>query len=282
MIGKLYSSEEKVIEVFNAKNLFNTTITLNEDSPTEQDMENAMELYKLLMMANYYGWEVFGKLQLKPLKINPISRLFQGGGYLSFRITKTIDYSGNRLWTVETNAPSLQLQTIIDNWLWNKFILMQNRYKNTHSSQDFDKLTFNIAGIGNRHEYLSSSKLSGEWIATYKEKDHWPIITTMDSIRNQLLTPAYTIEFMENSRFALGGGMYDAIQIRGTYDSAHNIIISDSNIIIAYVVAIEDDQLKVVFRCRKDENGRIIDCGDNLEVMEYRRVSDLKRTLNSW
>lgn len=287
MSGSYYSSPADAEFAFQSKNMFNKTITLDEDNPSEVVLDYTTELYKVFMMAHYYMWDEFGTFRIIPLSSNPIVDIFQNNQYLKFKIYTQKCYGDTIIWTVETNAPELDLPSVID-VLLEKRNLMMNRYTSTHGKSEMDILIPKFSGVLNRNMVLSHSQIFGDWVAIYQtyvknKEEPWHIITTKNSIERQLITPEYSLRFVANSRCILGGSTYDAIKTEGFYDSMHNIIVSSANgITIAYIISLENNVLTLVIRCRQNINGELstMDYNDLL-LLKYKRISDLKKLLES-
>lgn len=161
---------------------------------------------------------------------------------------------------------------------------------NTHSKNEMDILTPKLSGVLNRDRVIPLSSILGDWVATYKsyvkktiDDEPWYILTTKDSIEHQFITPEYSLKFTANNKCILGGNMFDAIQAECFYDSMHNIIVSSNKgIAIAYVTSLYKDVLTLIIRCQQNENGDLSTVEyDDLLLLKYKRLSDLKKHLDS-
>lgn len=274
MTGQMYSSEEYAISAFRSKFLFNKIIVCNVKNPTEKDFDSIRELYKVFWMAHYYMWDKFGHIQFKPLQTSfSLSAILGNSSFLSFKVHLNTDSD----WIVETNAPSLQLASVCD-LMTQKSQEMAERYKNIHGSNLTDLLGSKLAGTSNRHMPLSHSSLLGDWIAVEIEGEYNPI-PTKAFIENELLTPSYTLKFYGNSCCSFGGENPNSIKASGLYDSNYNIVLSNDRV-LAFVVSLDGNELKVVHRYRNNYSGNLIARSDNdLLVITYRRVSDLRESI---
>ena len=280
MIGKMYSSQEYAINAFRSKSLFDKIITCNVNNPTEKDFDSTRELYKVLWMAHYYMWDEIGRVQIIPLKTS-FSTIFSNTSFLSFKVYIKKGYDNSVIWVVETNAPSLRLSSLID-LLVQKSQEMGERFKTIYGSSRAILLGSKLAGTSNRHMPLYHSSLIGDWIAVNIEDEYYPIISTRASIENELLTPSYSLKFYGNNGCAFGGEHPDALKESGLYDSNYNVIIDNNgNRVLAFVVSLYDNVLKVIHRYKYNYSGSLIDRSDNeLSVVNYRRVSDLRRAID--
>lgn len=287
MSGNYYSTSVDAEYAFQSKNMLNNTIILNEDNPSEMDLDYTTELYKVLMMAHYLTWDEIGLFLIIPLdnKVNS----FQNNQYLKFNISTKKCFEDIIIWTVETNASPLDLPSVIDALLKKRNIMI-NRYMNTHSKNEMDILTPKLSGVLNRDRVIPLSSILGDWVATYKsyvkktiDDEPWYILTTKDSIEHQFITPEYSLKFTANNKCILGGNMFDAIQAECFYDSMHNIIVSSNKgIAIAYVTSLYKDVLTLIIRWQQNENGDLSTVEyDDLLLLKYKRLSDLKKHLDS-
>ena len=287
MSGNYYSTSVDAEYAFQSKNMLNNTIILNEDNPSEMDLDYTTELYKVLMMAHYLTWDEIGLFLIIPLdnKVNS----FQNNQYLKFNISTKKCFEDIIIWTVETNASPLDLPSVIDALLKKRNIMI-NRYMNTHSKNEMDILTPKLSGVLNRDRVIPLSSILGDWVATYKsyvkktiDDEPWYILTTKDSIEHQFITPEYSLKFTANNKCILGGNMFDAIQAECFYDSMHNIIVSSNKgIAIAYVTSLYKDVLTLIIRCQQNENGDLSTVEyDDLLLLKNKRLSDLKKHLDS-
>lgn len=280
MSGQMYSSSEDAIRAFQSKNLLGKFIVFNESNPTEKDFDEGSELYKILWMGHYYMWLEFGKMRLRPLEAGPLSRLFQTGDYLRFKVTVEKNYMGSSVWVIETNAP-LDIPTMI-NLLVNKRQLMIDKYRNLYGSTALDSLSEKLAGTNNRFMPLIHNSLYGEWIATEIEGDYWPLISDRESIECELQAPSYTVNFHGDNGCTFGGEHPESLKAKGIYDSRYNIVVAnDGKTVLAYVVSInKDDELKVVIRYYNGSNGVLYKRDDDqLLIVNYKRASALKRLI---
>ena len=279
MTGQMYSSSEYAINAFRAKNLFNKAIVCNESNPTEKDFDSLSEIYKVLWMAEYYLWEEIGSIQIIPLK-SSFTSLFTNSSFLTFKVyLKNDDFLNSDIWIIETNAPSLRLAPLID-LLAQKVTEMGHRYVSFHGNSTADYLWTKRAGTLNRLMPLFHSSLYGEWIAADYEEVYY--ITNRESIENELSEPSFTLNFYGSNGCSLGGNHPIAIQATGIYDSNYNIIVDISfNRVLAFVVSLDDKELKVVHRYKNNYSGRLVKKDDyELVVATYRRVSELKRAID--
>lgn len=276
MTGQMYSTSEYAIRAFRSKDLFNKIITCNVNNPNEKDFDSLRELYKVLWMAHYYMWSEFGKIRVKPLKTS-FSTLFSNSTFLCFKVNIQKDPYDSDVWIIETNAPSYDVASII-NMLAEKSQQMANRYKSIHGSNLSDFLGTKLAGTSNRYMPLSHSSLYGDWIAVDIEGEYYPIISTRESVEIELQTPSYSLQFFGSDGCRLGGEHPDAIRITGTYDSNYNIIVDNLNSrVLAFVVSLDEKELKVVPRYKKNYSGTLIAKGDDeLSVVKYQRKTDLQ------
>ena len=267
------------MKAFQSKQLFNKIILCNESNPTEADFDEGNEIYKVLWMAHYYLWEDFGKIRIRQIKTT-FSTIFLNHNYLAFRVN--IQTNQDFIyWIIETNASAFRVADLIDLFVEKRQIMI-NAFKRIYGSNVLNLLSEKLAGTLNREQPLSSTPLYGEWIASEIEgPDYWPILSDRESIEIELLDPSYSISFKSGNICTIGGSHFRALRSTGKYDSAHNIVLAnDGNSVLAFVVSLYKDTLKVILRYDSDSDGHLYRRGDeDLLIIKYKRVPDLKRLL---
>ena len=274
MTGNMYSSSDYAVSAFRSKNLFNQTIGCNESNPSEKLLDSLAELYKVLWMAEYYMWEEIGRIRLLPLK--SFKTLLYGSS-LSFKVYIKKDYDNSDIWIIETNAPSFGVASLID-LLAKRITEMSLLYARIHGSSVADFFWAKRAGTLNRYMPLFHPSLCGDWIAVEIDDESF-FVSNRASIERELLSPSYTLRFYGNNGCSIGGDLPWAIKATCSYDSNHNIIV-DSNRVLAFVVSLEKNILRVVHRYKKNASGGLVAReANNLLIVDYRRVSYLKQLI---
>lgn len=230
-------------------------------------MDSLRELYKVLWMAHYLMWYDMGRIRIIPPQ-GISSFFFTNSSLLSFKVHIKKGYDNNDIWIVETNAPSLQIASVIDS-LAEKLIEMGRQYIRVHGDTTSDYIWTKLAGTSNREMPLSHSSLFGDWMATGIEEEYIPIVSTKDSIENVIMMPSFTLSFFGNNECSFGGEHPKAIKAACSYDSNYNIIIDNSiNRVLAFIISLEGNVLKVVHRYYKDYDGDLVEKNANCLVLK--------------